>query len=276
MESATPFLTICTPTYNRASTLSRLFESLCAQDSRAFEWLVWDDGSTDGTPELLEAFAARARFPFRHYRGTNGGKHRAINRALPLAKGEAFFIVDSDDWVLEGAVEAIAAAWPRVTGDEGLCGLVGYRAYSDERLVSDPFPVGVTACDQLELRYGYGVRGDKAEVFKTAVLRDFPFPEIEGESFINEAVVWNRIASRGKLLLLDKAIYGCEYLQGGLSDRSLELRASNPKGSLLYYGELLGHRLPWKARARAVANYARFSARYALRAGREFILNITR
>lgn len=46
-------LTIFTPTFNRASTLKRLFESLCKQTDRRFEWLIVDDGSTDNTKNVL-------------------------------------------------------------------------------------------------------------------------------------------------------------------------------------------------------------------------------
>ncbi|MDE6286638.1 MAG: glycosyltransferase family 2 protein, partial [Muribaculaceae bacterium] len=49
-------LTIFTPTYNRAHTLERTYRSLCAQTAHDFEWLVVDDGSTDGTRRLVEGF----------------------------------------------------------------------------------------------------------------------------------------------------------------------------------------------------------------------------
>ena len=48
-----PFITILTPTYNRASLLPRLFDSLLRQTSKDFEWIVVDDGSTDDTREVV-------------------------------------------------------------------------------------------------------------------------------------------------------------------------------------------------------------------------------
>ena len=47
------FLTVFTPTYNRAHTLGRTYESLCKQKCKEFIWLIVDDGSTDQTKELV-------------------------------------------------------------------------------------------------------------------------------------------------------------------------------------------------------------------------------
>ena len=90
-------ITVFTPTYNRAYTLKRLFESLQDQTFRDFEWLVVDDGSTDNTQELLADMQDNATFPMRVFRQENSGKHIAINLGAREAAGEWFFIVDSDD-----------------------------------------------------------------------------------------------------------------------------------------------------------------------------------
>ena len=49
-------LTIITPTYNRAHTLRKAYESLCDQTNKSFIWLVIDDGSTDETEKLVQSF----------------------------------------------------------------------------------------------------------------------------------------------------------------------------------------------------------------------------
>ena len=53
-------LTVFTPTYNRAHTLNRVYESLKRQTCDDFEWLVIDDGSTDNTKTLLDGFIAES------------------------------------------------------------------------------------------------------------------------------------------------------------------------------------------------------------------------
>ncbi len=65
---------ICTSTYNRAHFLERVYQSLCNQTLRDFEWLVVDDGSTDGTAELVQPWLQESEFPIRYLRKENGGK----------------------------------------------------------------------------------------------------------------------------------------------------------------------------------------------------------
>ena len=103
-------LTIFTPTYQRAARLPRLYASLQAQTVKSFEWIVIDDGGMDETPELVRAWAAsETAFPIRFQKIAHGGKHRAINHAVEMAEGEAFFIVDSDDALYPDAVEHVLA-----------------------------------------------------------------------------------------------------------------------------------------------------------------------
>jgi glycosyltransferase involved in cell wall biosynthesis len=58
--SSPPLITIFTPTFNRAHTLHRVFDSLQAQTLKDFEWLVIDDGSTDDTSGQSYRFRGRA------------------------------------------------------------------------------------------------------------------------------------------------------------------------------------------------------------------------
>ena len=54
-------ITVFTPTFNRAYLLGRLYESLCAQTNKDFEWLIVDDGSTDNTEQLISSFIQENR-----------------------------------------------------------------------------------------------------------------------------------------------------------------------------------------------------------------------
>ena len=98
-------ITIFTPTYNRGYIIEKLYLSLCNQTSNEFEWLVFDDGSTDNHLDLIERFIADNKINIRYIYKENGGKHTAINLGVKNANGELFFIVDSDDYLTPDAVE---------------------------------------------------------------------------------------------------------------------------------------------------------------------------
>lgn len=255
-----PLISVLTPAYNRADRLPALKASLDAQNRADFEWIVVDDGSSDGTAALLESWKGRTAYELVTLSLPNGGKHRALNRGMELVSGDWTFVVDSDDRLPPHALASIASAVSRCEGNANCGGIVGLKAHGDGSPITGDFPEGVALADSIELRYRYGIKADKAEVFRTEVLRAFPFPEFEGERFMSEAVVWNRIARAGwTLFLLDKVIYEADYLPGGLSAASLALRVGNPLGTRLFYREKLELDLPAKAAFREAVNFGRFA-----------------
>ena len=148
-----PLFTIFTPTYNRAHTIRRVFDSLCAQTLRDFEWLVIDDGSTDNTSELIAIWDEIANFPVRCVKQTHAGKHFAHNRALVEAKGQFFGILDSDDALVPDALEKLARLWDSIPESERhLFCSVGARCCSQNgNIIGDRFPTDPFDADMREL-----------------------------------------------------------------------------------------------------------------------------
>lgn len=120
-------ITVFTPTYNRVYHLNRLYESLCQQTDKNFEWLVVDDGSTDYTEELIDTFRKEGIIEVRYIKQTNGGKHRAVNRGAREAQGSLFFIVDSDDYLCKDAIYYITNEYKEIEHDKDYCGVCGLR-----------------------------------------------------------------------------------------------------------------------------------------------------
>jgi glycosyltransferase involved in cell wall biosynthesis len=258
-----PYITVLTATYDRAKTLPRLADSLEAQSFGDFEWLVVDDGSRDGSPALLAKLSAAASHPVRVLRRENGGKHRAVNAGLEAAAGAWIFIVDSDDILPRDALEKLALLARRADSMPETCGLAGLKAALGGEIVGSPFPLDENPCDAASLAILRRVRGDKAEAFKTSILRRYPFPEFRNEKFLTEDVVWFRMARDGfKLLLSNDVLYLCEYRSDGLSSRSLEMRLKNPEGTMLHYSEALALRFPSRFLVREAANLVRFSLHF--------------
>ena len=232
-------ITIFTPTYNRAYSLSRLYNSLKKQTFQNFEWLIIDDGSTDNTKELVSDFIKENLISIRYFFQENGGKHRAINKAVTLAKGELFFIVDSDDWLPDNSLKIIENYYLQIKNSEFFAGVVGCKATEDLKISGTTFEGEVIDGTFLE-RKKLNINGEKAEVFKTDLLKKYPFPEFEGENFISEAIVWNKIAYDGyKVRFFNEIVYFFEYQLDGLSENLRNNYKNNPIGYLTYVAQEL-------------------------------------
>lgn len=254
-------ITVFTPAYNRRYIIGRLYESLCRQTYKDFEWLVVDDGSTDNTEPLLAQFISEGKIPIRYIRQENGGKHRAINRGVREARGELFFIVDSDDHLADNALERVAFHYGNVKDDSFFCGVSGVRARagSGERIGGEESWETLN-CTCLEFRYKHKVKGDMAEVFRTSVMREFPFPEIPGERFCTESLVWNRMAQKYKMRYFYEKIYICEYLPDGLTAGSVRSRRNSPEAAMIAYAEFSRYKgLPLAQRLKGFINFWRFA-----------------
>lgn len=92
-------LSIAMCTYNGATYLPEQLSSIAAQTRRPDELVVCDDGSTDGTPDVVRAFAAQVPFPVRvHVNAGNLGSTLNFERAIELCTGDLIALADQDDW----------------------------------------------------------------------------------------------------------------------------------------------------------------------------------
>lgn len=124
-------ITVLTPAYNRGKLLEKLYESLCAQDCKDFEWLIVDDGSTDDTSERVEQMKQTADFPISYHKKENGGKHTALNYAYQFIKAPLTFIVDSDDSLTVDAISCVNEIYKKYKNESDLCGFSFLRGKPD-------------------------------------------------------------------------------------------------------------------------------------------------
>ena len=254
-------ITVFTPTYNRGHLLNRLYQSLCKQEYKAFEWLIVDDGSTDNTAsivELIQKTHSLDEFPIRYFKKENGGKHTAINLGVKKAQGELFFIADSDDFLPADSLLIVHEEWDKIKHDDSFLGLSGVDADAKGNIIGSGLPKEYIDCHAWEISTVYKVTGDLKEVFRTEVLRQFPFPEINGERFCPEVLVWFRMARHFKMRFLNRIIYIADYQQNGITSSITRLRMNSPIGSMLTYSELVYYPIPFKDRLRNAVNYWRF------------------
>lgn len=247
------FISVFTPTYNRAYTLQRLYESLLRQEYASFEWVIVDDGSTDDTENLVKTWisCSDSPFPIRYIRQENGGKHVAWNTGLNAARGEVFFPVDSDDFLTDDALIRIAEVAPSAMKDNHIIAISGVRLFPGTGLTGGILQVMKE--DYLDYssidRRSKGISGDLAEAFFSERLRKFPFPVYSDERFVPEALIFNRFSNEGYLIRGYRfPLYKCEYLEDGYTRNTDRLLTTNWKGYSLYVKELMQSKVGIKAK----------------------------
>lgn len=224
-------ITILTPTYNRGYILSNLYNSLLNQTKDNFEWLIVDDGSTDNTKEIVNNWIKENKINIKYIYQKNGGKHRALNNGISKIENELTFIVDSDDYLTQDAIELIDYYYDKYLLNIKICGISFLRKYPDDKIIGKIFNKDEYISDYISCRINENIVGDKAEVYKTNVLKKYPFLEIEGENFLSEDYVWVKIAEEYNMIHVNKAIYVGEYLTDGLTKNIIHKKKNNPIGN---------------------------------------------
>ena len=229
-------LTIFTPTYNRAYILPQLYQSLCSQTDKNFEWLIVDDGSTDNTEDIIRAWIKENAISIRYFKQENGGKMRAHNRGVKEALYELFLNVDSDDYIVNNTVEMILQYSNKLINNN-LSGIIAYRGYeSYKNLVKCEFPEDKKKTTLSGL-YKKGFTGETSLIFKTIILKQHLFPEIRGEKFVTEAYIYDKIDQKYEMLLLPEIIIRSKYLEDGYTQNDLLLKQSNPLGWSMFFNQ---------------------------------------
>jgi len=193
-----PLFTVYTPTYNRAHTLHRVFESLQAQTCRDFEWLVIDDGSTDGTAELMARYQSEADFPVCYLQQPHLGAHHAHNLSLRESHGQLWLKLDSDDACVPQALERLKNCWEGIplAQRDSFSGVTALCRNQNGQIVGTLFPTDPLDCTAAALEYRYKVRGEKWGCLRLDILRQFPFPEGVPGNFIPESFIWCQVSQR--------------------------------------------------------------------------------
>ena len=223
-------LTVFTPAYNRAHTLSRTFRSLCRQSCKDFIWLIVDDGSTDDTAELVKTWQREENgFEIRYLFKENGGMHTAHNTAYASIDTELNVCIDSDDAMGDDAVRKILEKWAEVRG-KAYAGLIGLDADFDGNVIGKGFPEGMRETT-VSGYYAAGGRGDKKLVYRTDVINSYPpYPVFPGEKYVALAYKYRLIDQDYKMAVLNEVLCNVEYQKDGSSQNMLRQYAKNPQG----------------------------------------------
>lgn len=233
MNSNKKRLTVFTPTYNRAYILEQAYKSLINQTNKSFVWLIVDDGSTDNTESLVKEWIKEDKIEIKYYKQKNGGKQRAYNKAIKLTNSELFICLDSDDYFTEYAIEILLNSWEKIKDMNKVAGIIALRGLNEKNPIGTYMPQNVTFSTLRGLYDKYGFKGDTALLYRTKILKKFPFKVAEGEKFIGEDYVYDQIDQNYEMYLLNEIIYICEYLDDGYTSNVRKLIRNNPKSYML-------------------------------------------
>ncbi len=277
-------LTVFTPTYNRKHTIGRTYESLCRQSNDDSEWLIIDDGSSDGTREWVESLGEKVvdkgkRFDWmgRELGGEddnhfvvdtgkirieyvykpNGGLYTGYNTAYATIRTELCVCIDSDDYMPDDAVEKIVKRWKERPQEKEYCGIVGL-----DFNVVDGKPIGGLFPDSLSEAYQTEVHhtGDVKQVMRADLMRKVA-PQIgfKGERDFNPFYMLIQILDKYPILLSNENFCWVEYQIGAdsMSQGIWKQYIRSPRSYAKYRINqmTLMHANSWKNKFRLCAHY---------------------
>ena len=233
-------LTIFTPTYNRKYIIPQLYNSLCEQSCKDFIWLIVDDGSTDGTEELVHSWMAEKRIEIKYHYQKNGGKTRAHNKGVKLCDTELFVCVDSDDYLSSpSVVQDNLDYWKKnivLARSFQTSGMVSYS-----KMLSGPqghFPDNLQMATLSELNDS-GYCGETTLVFKTEILKNHLFPEMDGEKYVTESFLYDQLDEKYKMIVFPYFSQTCKYQPDGITYNAWDVLFKNPKSYRMFYNQCI-------------------------------------
>lgn len=251
MKNKSPSLSIITPSYNRGNMLKNCFESLRFQSNYDFEWIVVDDGSMDDTRSVME-YISNEHIPFeiRYIWKENGGKHTALNAAHPYIHGKYVLILDSDDTLTSDAVETVLNGWSKYDANADIGIVIFLKQLSDGTICARGKAEDIVI-DVLNQKRICNVASDCCEVIRTELFKKYPFPVFDGERFLAETSLWYRAGLDAKCVYINRPIYICEYLEGGLTKSGKKMRIRNCHGGMYTSYLRMNQRCALKERIKA-------------------------
>ena len=198
----------------------------------------------------------KAKFPMRYIYKENGGKHTALNVGVKQITSELTFIVDSDDTLVPDAIETILQYHKKYKERKDLCGYSFLRRFPDGKINGKPFEPDEKVGTYIECRINADdTQADKAEVFYTRCLKEFPFPEYRNEKFLGEDLVWIRMALKYQMVHINRAIYVGNYLEDGLTKNRRKNNICSPYGCMERAKEFMRPELKLKYRLKGAVQY---------------------
>lgn len=224
-------LTVVTPTYNRAHTLPACYQSLCSQTDKRFKWLIIDDGSTDGTTELVNSWIGEKKILIEYKWKDNGGKASALNVGIGMLDTPYAVCLDSDDTFYENTIEKAIELLKKTDAEEACCGVLALRNNPDGTVMGQKaIPKEFNTITAADIFLRLQLRTELICFYKTNILKDYRFPEFAGEKFVSPAWMQYAITQKYYYKTSWDMLCCCEYIGDGLTRNKRKVIKKNPRG----------------------------------------------
>lgn len=256
-------ISVLTPTYNRASLLKNLYDSLIknSQYGIKIEWLIQDDGSVDDTKTVVEGFKENDNLEIKYFYQENQGKMVAINKLVDIATGDLIVDCDSDDYFTHDAFKIIEQAYEKYKDEKDIYALCFLKYDQEGNNIGSEFKKEKTT--MFDLYFKEGENGEKAIVFFSNIRKQYKHELEENEKFVTEARMYHKMDEKYQMICINKEIMICEYQKDGYTKNILKQFKGNPKGYFKYFQEILTEHdmknVPFKKRLYVIKHYILFT-----------------
>ena len=253
-------ISVITPTYNRKDTLGKLYNSILnnLQCDIEIEWLIMDDGSTDGTEEYIQKFKEEKKICIKYYKQENQGKMKAINNLVPYADSDFLVECDSDDYFTENAFKTIKN---NCILKKKIYAYVFLKSNEKNEIIGNEFKSNNFKSKMFDLYYKQGISGDKALVYNTKIRKQYKYKIEEGENFSTEARLHHEMDGKYDVLCFNEVVMICKYQEDGYSKNIKNIFKKNPNGYFKFFEEMLKKDfsgVKWEKRIYIIKHYILF------------------
>lgn len=213
-----PWFSIITCSYNRAHTLPKCYECLKALkkpvgsngEEETFEWIIIDDGSTDGTDELVKQWIEEDIIPIRYHYQPNQGKHVASNYGINMARGYAIMEYDSDDLILPDTLTIFYDEWYKLPAHERAT-IKGVTARCIDsttgKIIGPSLPHSPFIVSPQDMRFKYHIGGEMMGFTLRSIMLEYQYPVYDNSTkFCPESIVIFSIGMKYREAVIDKPV----------------------------------------------------------------------
>jgi glycosyltransferase involved in cell wall biosynthesis len=200
-----PLISIITPSYNQAAFLEKTMRSVLEQDYPAIEYMVVDGGSTDSSVEIIKNYAPQLKWWVSE---KDSGQAEAINKGFARASGEFVAWLNSDDYLMPGA---ISAAVKVLQGNPNAS-----FVYGNVRVVApDQTILNTLTYEDFQLKdlMSFHIIGQPAVFMRRSALEKTGFLDLNYH-FLLDHQLWIRLASVGEMVHVPQLWASAHYHEG--------------------------------------------------------------